>query len=95
MKKCAAESQNKHINSKHTANTETMQSQKYKPQKQMQQRNAAYSVNTTEVLQPLGGKLGEQRDSWPERERETSRAPFWSLIQDQLTTTLLCCCDYF
>ncbi len=42
---------------KQGANAEMMQSQKHKPRKQMQQKNAAYPVNTVEVLRPPGGAL--------------------------------------
>lgn len=52
MKKRAAESQNKYINSKHAANIETKQNQK---RKQMQQENATYPVNTNGSSQGLGG----------------------------------------
>ena len=42
------------IFNKHTANKETMQSEKHKPRKQMQQKNAAYPVHTDKLFRPQG-----------------------------------------
>ncbi len=80
-KKRAAESQNKYTNSKHAAkHRKDAKSKTHKPQKQMQQKNAAYPVNATEVLQETRGSAKWNSLIFNPREKDQTRecVCFWS-----------------